>query len=376
MDIELTEEQTLLRSTTARYCADRCSVGVIRSLFDDAVGVPPGYVEEGAALGWFSLLVPESLGGGSVSGAPIVDALIVAEARGAALQPGPFAGMNAVAHTLAVSGSAVQQLERLPSIIGGEVAAWVNGDGSRLGVAATPLRAREHGGGWRVDGTVNVVQEALTARWLLITALGDGGEPVQFLVSAGHPGVSVERVQALDLTRRVARVRCEGMLCDAAHVVGAGAAALGDTRMQTDLASVLTAADSLGALGRLFEMTVAYSKERIAFGRAIGGFQAIKHLLSDLSLTIEMARALTAGAAEALQRAEANASLLASAAASFVGDAAVEVAQGCFQVHGGIGHTWEHDLHLYLRRVSANAALFGTPAAHRERIIRLGEQPC
>jgi alkylation response protein AidB-like acyl-CoA dehydrogenase len=138
-----------------------------------------------------------------------------------------------------------------------------------------------------------------------------------------------------------------------------------------DVAAVLTVAESVGAMDHIFELVVDYAKARIAFGRPIGSFQAVKHHLADAALLLEESKAISVAATHAVQRGDANASEVASMAKAFVGEAGVTVAHLCWQVFGGIGYTWEHDLHYYLRRLTLDAAIFGDPAWHRERICRL-----
>ncbi len=131
-------------------------------------------------------------------------------------------------------------------------------------------------------------------------------------------------------------------------------------------------AESIGAMDYDLQLAVQYSKDRTAFGRPIGSFQAMKHLLADTSLMLEMSIGLALAAAHAVGSGADDAGTVASMAKAFVGDCGIDLAQNCFQVFGGIGYTWEHDQHLYLRRLTADAALFGDPAWHRERVCQLG----
>jgi alkylation response protein AidB-like acyl-CoA dehydrogenase len=140
---------------------------------------------------------------------------------------------------------------------------------------------------------------------------------------------------------------------------------------QLALAAVLTAAETVGAMAFELEMTVQYAKDRIAFGRPIGSFQAIKHLLADTSLDLEMSKALVLAAARSLGEGDPYGRQLASMAKAFVGDCGVVLAQSCFQVFGGIGYTWEHDQHLFLRRITTDAAFHGDPTWHREHLCQL-----
>jgi alkylation response protein AidB-like acyl-CoA dehydrogenase len=154
-------------------------------------------------------------------------------------------------------------------------------------------------------------------------------------------------------------------------LVGSPGEASGDLERQLQVALVLSMAESVGAMNALFDMSVQYAKDRTAFGRPIGSFQAIKHLLADIAFTLEACNAGAATAARVVGDRQSDAGSVVSAVKSFVGDHSMELVQGCFQVHGGIAFTWEHDLHLYMRRLTSNILLFGEPSWHRERIAAL-----
>ena len=149
----------------------------------------------------------------------------------------------------------------------------------------------------------------------------------------------------------------------------AGAATEAALAHQAQVAAVLVAAESVGAMRADLDMAVAYAKDRVAFGRPIGSFQGLKHLIADASLSLEMAMGVVAAAATALGAGDPDGPQLAHAAKAFVADHGLELAHTCFQVFGGIGYTWEHDQHLFLRRLAADAELFGSPGWHRERLL-------
>jgi alkylation response protein AidB-like acyl-CoA dehydrogenase len=134
------------------------------------------------------------------------------------------------------------------------------------------------------------------------------------------------------------------------------------------LAALLVVAETVGAMDALLEMTRQYALDRFSFGRPIGSFQAVKHQLADLSLSLEAANAILAAAVDALQDGRTDAGEIISMAKAWTGDVGIDIAQGCFQVFGGVGYTWEHDSHLYLRRITMNGLLFGGSDWHRERI--------
>ncbi len=161
------------------------------------------------------------------------------------------------------------------------------------------------------------------------------------------------------------------MSVPASAVVGAPGGAQASVDAQLDVAVALTVAESIGAMRQLAEITVDYAKARIAFGRPIGSFQALKHILADISFWAEVSTAAASAAADAVADARPTASEIVSIAKAYVGDAGTQLAQQCLQVHGGIGFTWEHDLHFYLRRLATDRVLYGDPEWHRERICRI-----
>jgi len=370
VDIELSDDQRLFRDTTARFIEARCPIGTVRAMADDPLLRDPDMLRDAGDLGWFALFVPEGYGGGSVSGTPMRDAVIVAEERGRSVQPGPFIATNVVAFALAEAGPAHQQEAWLPRLASGEVtAAWAISDRSGAPEAGA-LRARTTGTGLELSGTAGLVSDGSTAGLFLATALRDTGEVAQCVVPADTTGVTMTRLSSLDLTRDFVDVSFDGV-----HVPEDAVLTTGDPRSfldrLIDVAATLTVAESVGAMSRLLELTVAYAKDRTAFGRPIGSFQALKHLLADASFSVEVSAAGATAAAHAVGDHSATASEIASIAKAYVGDAGIAVTQTCQQTHGGIGFTWEHDLHFYLRRLAVDRVLYGDPSWHRERICRM-----
>jgi alkylation response protein AidB-like acyl-CoA dehydrogenase len=232
------------------------------------------------------------------------------------------------------------------------------------------VRAERAGEGFVLAGTVTHVQDAHVADRLLVTAVGDDG-PTQFRVPTSSGGITVTPLDALDLGRRLSEVRFDGVAVDPGCVVGAVGGASGAVERQLQVALVLQCAETVGLVARALEVTVEYAKERVAFGRPIGSFQALKHRFADHVMWLEAAEAVTDHAARAAHLGAGDAAVAASIAASHVGRSSTEIVRDCVQIHGGIGVTWEHDLHLYLRRAVSNEALWGTPAAHHERLCQL-----
>lgn len=383
MDVDRSDDQELFVQTSERFMETAWPIATVRDHLDRHGDVDAGYWRKAAELGWFALLAAEADGGGSVSGDGVYDAALLAYARGRFLQPGPFVGTNVVAATLSASGSAAQRADVLPALVAGEATATWAAVGSPADQdPASGVRYAADGDRYALSGSKTLVQDADRADWLLVTATGDGG-PAQFLLPRDAPGMAVAPQDGLDLTRRFCNVAFDGVVAPAGALVGtpgatAGAVAGGapggvaaDVERQVELACVLTAAESVGAMRHDVELATQYAKDRVAFGRPIGSFQAVKHLLADTSLLVEMSTGLVHAAARAVGAGDPAAGQVASMAKAYVGDAGIDLVQNCFQVFGGIGYTWEHDQHLYLRRLTTDAVLFGDPTWHRERLCRL-----
>ncbi|HVW43651.1 MAG TPA: acyl-CoA dehydrogenase family protein [Amycolatopsis sp.] len=365
-------DQELLRSSTARFLEASCPLSEVRSLLDDRHGFRPEYFQKGAELGWLALLVPEKHGGGSVSGRPFEDLALVLHERGRMLQPGPVAISNVVACAITEYGSPEQQEAHLSALAAGRsIGTWAltdgGGDWAPRGVAATAVD-----GGYALTGAKDLVLDAHIADVLLVSStMSPGDQLAQFLVPTTTPGLTIIPLETLDLTRRLARVEFSEAVVPSVARLGVDSDAVAAIERQLQVAVTLLLAETIGSMDRMFEFTVQYAKDRVAFGRPIGSFQAVKHLLADLSLLLEASKAGVSAAIGAVQDTDTGASEVISLVKAFVSDSAIELAQGCLQVHGGIGYTWEHDMHLYYRRLAGDSALFGDPAWHRERICAL-----
>jgi alkylation response protein AidB-like acyl-CoA dehydrogenase len=369
--LDLSPDQQVLRDASVRFIESQCPLARVRALIDHPMGVDADYIRNSGELGWFAGFVPEQHGGGTVSGSAVMDATVVAELRGRFLQPGPFVPMNVVASAIATAGSDEQRRALLPGLAAGEiVASWALGDVTGDREPGAGLVARPRRRGFALSGVKGVVQDAHLADWILVGATAPDG-PLQLLVPATSAGVSVIPLEGLDLTRRMCEVRFKDVEVPPSGVLASRDGASDSIERSLDVALTLAVAESVGAMDRLFEMTVAYAKDRTAFARPIGSFQAVKHLLADMSLVLEASKAAALAAARALRDNRADAGEVASMAKAFVGESGIDLSQGCLQVHGGIGYTWEHDLHLYLRRLATDNALYGDPVWHRERICRI-----
>jgi alkylation response protein AidB-like acyl-CoA dehydrogenase len=368
--MELTEEQEMLRAAT-RQLVDRYSpVGAVRARSQQPADIDRDGWKAGADLAWPAMLVPDRYGGAGPTGG-LVTAAVVGEELAAALQPWPFIEVNVFADAVARYGSASQCEQLLPGLAAGTtLATWAIADDSRSWDGTGRITtARRSPGGWTVSGCKTAVVGADSADHLLLTAAGPDG-PLQLIVPTSEPGITIVPLHGLDLSRCLAEVRLE-------QVRVAVSAELGEPgdrapiERQLQVAGALCAIDTVGATQRLFDSTVRYASERVAFGRLIGSFQAVKHQLADGVTWLEACQAAAWQAIEALGADDADALEFVSTAKAFVGEHCPRIAQMCMQVHGGIAMTWEHGAHLYLRRVRTNDALYGSSGWHQDRLCSL-----
>jgi len=325
MNFDLTDDQRSIQRTARDFLASAYPAAEVRRL---AYESERGFTDEGWAamceLGWPALLVPEEHGGLELG---VVELAVVQEELGAALAPSPFLSTVAAAAVIADAGSDEQRARWLPALAAGEARGAVATVLDDVGWTAVP----------DADGAdVIVVRE--NDAWALAT------------------DTSAEAVAPLDATRRLWRVRAGGELDS---LPGEGARAY-------DVVAVALAAESVGVARRAMDMAVQYAKEREQFGRPIGAYQAVSHACAQMLL--EGARSTTLYAAWALDHEPESAPLAASMAKAYASDAGWRVPASALQVHGGIGFTWEHDLHLWLKRGKANAYLWGDARAHRARV--------
>ncbi|MFZ2173460.1 MAG: acyl-CoA dehydrogenase family protein [Rhodococcus sp. (in: high G+C Gram-positive bacteria)] len=373
MLLELTPDQEFFRDTTARFLQDRAPVAELRRLRDDAVGFEADYWRRGAELGWTSLLVGEGSGGGSISDVGLTDLTLVAHEFGRRAAPGPLIPTNIVAAMLDT-----QMLDHSETDAHGEVlaallagtstAAWCFAEprpNTRTGVP--PLEIRVEGSEVVVNGTKRPVEAALTADVLLVT--GHTGDNVtQVLVPSSASGVRVRPLQSVDLTRRFAVVEFDDVRLPVTALVGRAGEAAGDVERARQLALVISCAESVGAMQAAFDMTLEWAFDRYSFGRPLASYQELKHRFADMKTWLEASHAITDLAAAAVAAGSTEAAELTSAAKAYVGEYGAELLQDCVQIHGGIGLTFEHDIHLFLRRTVANRSNYGTPAEHRQLI--------
>jgi alkylation response protein AidB-like acyl-CoA dehydrogenase len=323
-------------------------------------------------LGWTSLLVPEEAGGGSISGRPFADLAVLADESGRHVAPGPLVPCNVVAWVLSQADTDRHRDSLAAIVDGSSVAAWALTEGGDWDPGTVTTRAERSRDGYVISGVKRVVEAAPDADIFLVTARESAGIG-QFLIERSAPGVTVLPKRGLDPTRSFGTVDFASTPVPAAARVGGDLPGENVAESAYCAAIAIQAAETAALMRHVFDMTIDWVTHRYAFGRVIGSYQAIKHRLAEHFLATEVAAGVTAGLAAALDAGSPDASTLASTAKAYIGDAAVALVQDAIQLHGGIGMTWEHDLHLHLRRASTNRVVYGSPAEHRERLCRLAE---
>jgi alkylation response protein AidB-like acyl-CoA dehydrogenase len=320
-------------------------------------------------LGLQGITVPEQFGG---AGAAMPELAVVFEEMGAALLCAPFFSTVALAtQAILCSGDTAAMNDYLPVFVDGSATGTVifNGGLDPWDPRAVTLTAIADGVGHRIHGDAELVLDGHTADVVLAAANTDAGTSL-FAVTGDADGLTREPLATLDRTRKVARLQFHDVPARLIGVDGDAAAGLART---CDVAIVALAAEQVGAAQRCLNMAVGYAKERIQFGRAIGSFQAVKHRCADMLVLVEGARSAAVHAAESADGSEL--STAASVAKMACAEAFLQVALDNMRIHGGIGFTWEHDAHLYVRRAKATELVFGSPDHHAQRLAALVTSP-
>ena len=376
MDFSLSEEQELLQRSAREFLERECPTAFVRSVMNDPDGFPRELYRQMAALGWLGLLIPGSYGGLGLS---MLDLALLMEEMGRAVVPGPFFS-SAVLATVALldAGSAAQRKAWLPRLVAGDAVAtlaFVEAN-DRLDADGITARARKGRAGYRLSGTKMFVTDAHIAD-VLITACRTGGKGREgvslFLVPRDAPGVTVHPLQTVDLTRRSMEVEFRDVEVPKAATLGREGGGWKTVAKVLDAACVTLAAESLGGAERALTLAVDYAKVREQFGRPIGAFQAVKHMAAEMVSEIEPARALVWYAAYAFDALPREAAKAASMAKARMSDVFSRTTDRAVQIHGGIGFTWEHDMHLWFKRAKWNEYAFGDATYHRERLAQLAK---
>jgi len=369
MNFSFSEDQILLRNSVRAALDEECKPAHVRAMAEDPRGYGEAFWGEMAKLGWLGLPLPEEQGG---AGLGLVELALVLEEMGRAAYPGPyFASVVLAGLGLGLAGSAAQKEKWLPAIASGRArgTAALLEDSLDWDPAATTATARPSGAGWTLDGVKRFVPWAHVADVALVPARSPEGLSL-FLVDPRAAGVTLTPMVGIDLSNRWSEMRLAGVAVPAEALMGPAGGAGRALEALLQRAAVAAAAEMLGAARRCLDMSVGYVKVREQFGQLIGSFQAIRHRCAEMLLEVENSHAAVYYAAWALTAGAEDAAMAASVCKSYVSEAARTVCGDAIQVHGGIGFTWEYDLHLYFKRAKALEPLYGDAAYHRELIVR------
>jgi alkylation response protein AidB-like acyl-CoA dehydrogenase len=372
MDFGITEEQEQLKTSARQFLAGECPTTFVRKVMASEDGAAAELYAHLAKLGWNGLIIPEKFGG---AGLAMLDMAVLLEEQGYAAMPGPFLFSSVLAASaLKEFGSDEMRQKWLPAMAEGNaigtVAIAEEDDG--IEPASIRTRAKRDGTAAIINGRKMFVPYAQIADFIIVaTRIGDTPDDVSlFAIDSKSPGIEIKLLKGLDLTRRVCSVTLKDVHVESgAELQGGGGPAF---RRMIDVASVAVAADSLGGAERALEMAVDYSKVREQFGKPIGSFQALKHAAAEIVSELEPARALLWYAAYALDADPKAAPRAAAMAKARLSEVYSRTTDKAVLMHGGIGFTWEHDIHLWFKRSRFNESYFGSPPYHRERVAQLG----
>ncbi len=376
MNFGFSEEQELLRSTARKFFENECPSEKVRRLMDTPEGMEPALWARLAEQGWLGLIYPEEHGG---MGLGFVDLVVLMEEMGRAVVPGPYFSTVALGGlAILEAGSAEQKKTWLPGIAAGEkraTLAWME-PSAMLGPQGISVTAEARGAGFALSGTKLFVHDAHTADAIVVAARTSAGSAPEagvtlFLLPKATPGLEVTPLPTMDQTRKLCEVTLAGVSVGADAVlgrVGEGWTPLGRV---LDRATVALCAEMCGGAQKALDMTVEYAKIRQTFGRPIGSYQGVKHRAADMLVDVENSKSITYYAAWAMDESAPEGPLAVSMAKAYVSEAYRRVASAGIQLHGGIGFTWEHDLHLYFKRAKGSELTFGDATYHRERVAQL-----
>ena len=376
MDFGFSPEQELLRSTARKFLENECTSAFVRARMEEPAGVTDEFWSKLAEQGWLGLVYGEEYGG---SGLGFVDLTVLMEEMGRVVMPGPFFATTLLGGlAIREAGSAAQKKEWLTRIASGRAKttlAWTE-PSARWDAAGVTCKARESKGGFVLNGTKLFVLDAHLADALVVVArTSEGPTPEDgtslFLVPKATSGVNVKLLPTMDQTRKLCEVTFKDATVPADALMGAKGAAWPTLTRVVERATVALCAEMCGGAQRVLDMTTEYAKIRIAFGKPIGAYQGVKHRAADMLVDVENAKSLTYYAAWAVDENAPEAALAASMAKAYVTDAYRKAAGAGIQLHGGIGFTWEHDLHLYFKRAKSSEFTFGDATYHRERVAQL-----
>ena len=373
MELEFTPEQEELRDGVRALLDRECPMSLVRSVVEDGA-VPEALWKHMVELGWPALTIPEPLGG---LGLGPVELAVVIEELGRAVAPGPFVPtVCQFAPAVREAGDAAARERFLPGVADGSLtgALAIAEPGRPADPASVRALATPDGDGWALSGTKTAVLGGDRADEVVVVARLPGTEADDGILAVVAPRTALEVTpwRALDPTRGLVTMRLDGARVAGERLLGEpGPGTAARLRRALEEATVALAVEIVGTCQTIFDVTLEYATQREQFGVPIGSFQAIKHKFADMLIALERARATSYFAALCEAEDDPGRAIAASTAKAAAGDCQRRLAKEGIQIHGGVGYTWEHDMHLYVRRVKTDAQLFGTAHEHRARIASL-----
>jgi alkylation response protein AidB-like acyl-CoA dehydrogenase len=375
MDFGLSEEQVMLKTSARDFLEKECPKKLVRQMIDDERGYSPELWKKMADLGWQGLVFPEQYGG---VGSSFLDLAVLLEEMGRALVPGPF--LSTVVHCgrpIALFGTDEQKHNYLQGIASGELIFTLAHTETNGGLEAKDIatEAVPSGQDYIINGTKMFVPDAHVADYFLCvahTSKGPGSEEgiSLFIVDARSEGIEVEILKTItgeklcEVTFKEVKVPQKAMLGEP----GKGWSIM---RRILDEAEVAESAWMSGGARWVLETCIDYACKRIQFGVPIGSFQAIQHKCANMAMEVEGATSVTYYAAWAVSENDPQLTLAASTVKAWCSEAYKHAAVEGIQIHGGIGYTWDHDMHLYLKRAKSSEVAFGDADYHRERVATI-----
>lgn len=369
MDFGFSEEQDLLRQSAADFLNKECPMTYVRQMMEDGRGYSDELWKKMAELGWMGLIFPEEFGG---LGLNLVDMVVILEEMGRVVLPGPFFS-TVVLGGLAIleAGSDEQKKNLLPGIATGQTKATLAllEENARWDENGINLSAEKNGLGYQLNGVKLFVPDAHVADIIVCAARTSEGISL-FMIDAHQAGVRTTLLKTMDQTRKLCEVKLDNVQLGAEALLGTSGQGWQALRRVIDQSKVALCAEMSGGAQQVLDMSVEYAKIREQFGRPIGSFQAIQHKCADMLLQVESAKSATYYAAWAVATNSAEAPLAAAMAKAYCSDAYRKVSADGIQVHGGIGFTWEHAMHIYFKRAKGSEVTFGDATWNRELVAQ------
>lgn len=371
MNFGFSEDQDLIRKSALDFVKGQSSIERIRDLFDDERGYSPAVYKQMAEQGWLGCVYPEDHGG---IGLGYVDLICIEEELGKGILPEPISSSVLQAgNTILFGCNDAQKNDFLPRVATAEITMALGAYelAGRYNLAHVETKAEKNGSGFVINGSKSFVSEADSSDKIVVTARTSGGKTdsdgvTLFVLDRETPGVKLTPISSMDRRHR-ATLDLKDVKVGEDRIVGTLGKGHEVVEKAIDRATVALCAEMLGGMEVSLNMTVAYAKERVQFGKPIGSFQAVKHKCANAYVALETARSATYYAAMAVDEDQEDLRAAISCAKALCNDSFVFVTKEAIQIHGGIGFTDEHDIHLYYKRALVSSVTFGDSAYHRDR---------